>query len=1574
MALDLGALLATADIETTPFDRKVGMMQRAMLDLDRQLGRVGGNVRVLDRTMAGAATATDRATNATTRSTQATAKQAAAAEKASTVERARADAMARINAVMAETAGLSARARQATLQVAAAQERANVAAGQGSREFARLAGSQASLIGAQRSLNRAQEEGAVAGSKFSASLRSGLKMAGELGLIVGAMEAVKKVIDITKEANEFQRSMVQVRTNADVSASEVNKASGALLAMAGPVAAAPNELAVAWYHAKSVGLDYAKSIQTTRIAAEGARVGHADLEETMNALTSTVASGIPGVKDMAGAMGQLIAIVGSGDMKLSDLNQALGSGILSVVKGYGLSLRDVGSALATFGDGNIRGADAATMLRMAVQAMAVPAKAGKDELAHLGLTTTQLRNDMQRGGLIPALHDLKQHLDKAGVGAKQVGGVLTEVFGKKAGPGLQVLIDQMDRVDSKFKILGDASSSFAAKWQATKGTASFALSSIGHAAEAAGIALTAKLGPSIAKVAGWLGTSLPHAISVLASIWTPTWHVLGTGAVGAMQGLLAVARPVVGVMGSLGHVLSEHNTIVSGVATGVLAMWAAYKGFQIARAAVRAVSDGLETLRLRAMYAADSMRGTGEAASTMSIASSAAFGVIGVAVGLATMAWSNHETQVAKNKAAVDSLTQSIKEDNGALGESTRVNINHMLAQAGALESARLLGINLGDVSDALLGNSEKYKAVTNAAGLYSIASMSNSDKDAKRVAAGKNLLSVLGATSGQLHTAVQNAKDEAAANGQSTAAVGRSAAAHVKHAVAAQKDTSMLQYNLDANGRLVLTSAKAGSQVDNTAAALQRQTIASGILKNALDRLNGVNVTVEQTQDTMKLGLLQLANKTSLFKDANGHLSSSLSRSTVAGVTNRQMLVGLIQNAKDAAQAVADHARQQGATLPQALRRGNASLRANEAALVAAAIKAGFTRGQVQNLIGRMGQLAKLHPRPTVTVQTKAAANALNDLWVRISRLHSKTISVQVATGNNTDSRLSAVPQAVGTMRAFGRKTIPPNTRFTVGERGWEGGVTDAQGRASIFSNEQSKAMGFKAPTAYAKGTVGHYSRSDIVNIFAGVGKSMGASTRDIMVALMAGLDESGLRNLNYGDRDSLGVLQQRASWGTRAQRENPAWAARQFYQRLLAERGRNNMTPWMEAQSVQRSAYSNGSNYRTFLTQAQRLASSAVGGRYNGISYSTAAAAHNAAVRDARGSAYSAASNALTGIGLDKTTFRYGRFASQVTAATKALQAAIDAGASRSQITRLEGRLHKAEQKGAQIERYVQRLTITAAGTLSSSLANRITINAKGRAVGTFSTEAQVRGQLGQFEGDLGRAGVSSKVIAGLKDENKAILAAVGSRNIAARQLQAANAKLVAAQQVKANDITAFRSAVTSTFDITSAGADPVTGRFSGMGVLAQQRQAITRARMFVSGINRLAKVLPPSYLRQLAGKGPDALDEVNALLQLRPAQLRTLGAQATQLFAVGRRGGVIAATQLDQKAINTARADQQLWARRERARQQHLEKQFGRLENQLNHLTIAGGKVEIDYKRGTLTFALKADQRAVAKGHRG
>jgi LysM repeat protein len=101
-------------------------------------------------------------------------------------------------------------------------------------------------------------------------------------------------------------------------------------------------------------------------------------------------------------------------------------------------------------------------------------------------------------------------------------------------------------------------------------------------------------------------------------------------------------------------------------------------------------------------------------------------------------------------------------------------------------------------------------------------------------------------------------------------------------------------------------------------------------------------------------------------------------------------------------------------------------------------------------------------------------------------------------------------------------------------------------------------------------------------------VGRSLGVGDYGIVIALAAAMQESGLRNLGYGDRDSQGLFQQRpsAGWGSPAQITDPAYSSKLFFggpsnpnkgntKGLLEISGWQSMTVTQAAQAVQRSAF---------------------------------------------------------------------------------------------------------------------------------------------------------------------------------------------------------------------------------------------------------------------------------------------------------------------------------------------------------------------------------------------------------------
>jgi hypothetical protein len=114
---------------------------------------------------------------------------------------------------------------------------------------------------------------------------------------------------------------------------------------------------------------------------------------------------------------------------------------------------------------------------------------------------------------------------------------------------------------------------------------------------------------------------------------------------------------------------------------------------------------------------------------------------------------------------------------------------------------------------------------------------------------------------------------------------------------------------------------------------------------------------------------------------------------------------------------------------------------------------------------------------------------------------------------------------------------------------------------------------------------------------LIAAVGQSRGMSPRAVTIALATAMQESDLRNIDYGDRDSLGLFQQRPSqdWGTAEQIMDPLYAANEFYRELEKVSGFEDMAVTEAAQAVQRSAYPDA--YADHETDARSFASTLTG-----------------------------------------------------------------------------------------------------------------------------------------------------------------------------------------------------------------------------------------------------------------------------------------------------------------------------------------------------------------------------------------
>lgn len=113
--------------------------------------------------------------------------------------------------------------------------------------------------------------------------------------------------------------------------------------------------------------------------------------------------------------------------------------------------------------------------------------------------------------------------------------------------------------------------------------------------------------------------------------------------------------------------------------------------------------------------------------------------------------------------------------------------------------------------------------------------------------------------------------------------------------------------------------------------------------------------------------------------------------------------------------------------------------------------------------------------------------------------------------------------------------------------------------------------------------------------------GITMNIPARGQVVALATALQESTLRNIDYGDRDSVGLFQQRPSqgWGTRQQILDPVYASTKFYNALTSLKDWESMPVTIAAQKVQKSAFPDAyAKHEPLATALQQAIAPPLGG----------------------------------------------------------------------------------------------------------------------------------------------------------------------------------------------------------------------------------------------------------------------------------------------------------------------------------------------------------------------------------------
>jgi TP901 family phage tail tape measure protein len=350
----------------------------------------------------------------------------------------------------------------------------------------------------------------------------------------------------TDFAIKFQKDMTMIHTQAGVATDRVAALQKGVMDLAPATRYGPDELAKALYHIESVTAgteSNANALNVLKVAAEGAAVGSANLEDTASALIGTMRVFHTPITDASKTMGTLNAIVGAGNMRMQDLNMAISTGLMPTARSLHLGLADVGSALAMMTDESTPAQVAATRMRTALLMMTGETQKSQTVMKSLGMGSLEMAHDLNKpDGLVIALRDLKEHLDKIPDSARKTQ-IVAQMFGgaRSSGSVLQWL-NNLDMIHTKFDQINKTAANFPEAVLATQATESFKL----HQAWAAIQVVLVQIGGIIAPVVTQLAVFISKAVQGFQSLSPELQKIVVFGAL-----IVAGLGPAIFIIGSV---------------------------------------------------------------------------------------------------------------------------------------------------------------------------------------------------------------------------------------------------------------------------------------------------------------------------------------------------------------------------------------------------------------------------------------------------------------------------------------------------------------------------------------------------------------------------------------------------------------------------------------------------------------------------------------------------------------------------------------------------------------------------------------------------------------------------------------------------------------------------------------------------------------------------------------------------------------------------------------------------------------------------------------------------------------
>ncbi len=459
-----------------------------------------------------------------------------------------------------------------------------------------------------------------------------------------------------REAAAFESRLTKSTTLIGVSTSEMRKMGDAALRMS-ETGKGPQELADALFFAQSAGLRGADALDVVEQSTKAASIGLGDTATITDLVTSAVNAYGSETLSASDATDTLVGTVREGKAEADELAGSMGR-VLPIASNMGVSLDQVGAAMAAMTRTGTNAAESATQLRAIMLGLLKPTQQAEEAMAGLGLSSSGLRDTIQEDGLWAALQQLK-----TAVGDND--DVMAQIF-----PNVRALAGVMDLTGASaeatgqiFENMTDVTGLTADGFEEWSKTTEASQKRFSASMEAVKIAAGESLQGPLKTVLD-LGTGLNQSFVDLP----PAAQQVATG--------LAAATSATALLGGAALVALPR---------------------------IQQTKEALQAM------------GATKTLGALSKTKSFLMGPWGAAMGAAVVGIGLFAKAKAEQQERIEAVIASLDKETGALTDDTRAMLANELATSGALDRAEALGLAKGDLIAHLNGEEDATRRVNEA-------------------------------------------------------------------------------------------------------------------------------------------------------------------------------------------------------------------------------------------------------------------------------------------------------------------------------------------------------------------------------------------------------------------------------------------------------------------------------------------------------------------------------------------------------------------------------------------------------------------------------------------------------------------------------------------------------------------------------------------------------------------------------------------------------------------------------------------------------------------------------------------